>query len=196
MPGRPILPELPKLPDDGPGQAHPDRIPVLEGVLEDVLQQTEKMPADLLGVGRLDPDIPPAFGRPAVPHDRPDGNRVAIRPPVRMVGAVGVERVLDGHIPNLAVRRNRSVLMPQPITLAPVRSVEPAGSAAVGAPVGHAQSSCTGGAGPEPGESVGAGAPPCRPVNVSVCLPQIVGAASPMDGPPVRMSCVVLITGT
>ena len=67
----------------------------------------------------------------------PNGYGVAVGPAVRVVCAVGVERVLDRDIPDFTVGRYAGVRMLQPVALAAVCPVEPASAAAVRPSVWH-----------------------------------------------------------
>ena len=68
---------------------------------------------------------------------RADRYAVAFGPAVRVVGAIGVEGILDRQVPDFAMVGQRVVGMLRPVALTAVFSIEPAGSAAVLSAVGH-----------------------------------------------------------
>ena len=66
-----------------------------------------------------------------------DQYAVAFGPAVRVVGAIGVEGILNRQVPDFAMVGQCVVDMLRPVALAAVFSIELAGSAAVRSAVGH-----------------------------------------------------------
>ena len=112
-------------------------------MLENGVEQGEEVLTDFPGVRRRLPDISRIFGvrrlflPTAVARYRADRYAVAFGPAVRVVGAIGVEGILDRQVPDFAMVGQRVVGMLRPVALAAVFSIEPAGSAAVRSAVGH-----------------------------------------------------------
>ena len=135
----PPLAELAELPNDRLHYAGIGRIGVGHGCLFGFGEQVEQMLPDVLGIGRWLP-YDSLIGESSdclTYQDRPNWNWVSARPSMGMIGAVGVERVLDRLVSDLAVRRLGIVRVPHPVATPAVLPVEPARSAIVRAAVGH-----------------------------------------------------------
>ena len=99
--------------------------------------------ADFLVVRRGLPDVSRILGvrrvffPAAVTRYRADRYGVAIGPAVRVVGAIRVEGIIDGKVPDFAMVGLVAVGILWPVAFTAVLSIEPAGSAAVRSAVGH-----------------------------------------------------------
>ena len=97
-----LLTKFSKLPDNQVVPKNTDRV-LLFRLLLDSGEQIEEMTPDLLRVRRLFPNFPTVAS--GVDQDGPDRNRILLWGPVRVIAAVGVGRIRDVEIPNLAIRR-------------------------------------------------------------------------------------------
>ena len=138
-----LLSEFSKLPYDHLPQQIPNRILEFEHVYVKGVEQRQQVLTDFLVVRRGFPDISRIFESgivflpSAMALYRAYRYAVAFGPAVRVVGAIGLEGILDRQVPDFAMVRQRVVAMPEPIAFTAVLSIEPAGSAAVRSAVGH-----------------------------------------------------------